>query len=73
MPAIARLLVIRQILNDDSKKVLVGEYEFDTIHLVVHADTTDMQFRFGRMLNKVSASARMYLTTSDTSRSSKLF
>jgi hypothetical protein len=60
--AIARLLVIRQILTDDSKKVLVGEHEFDTIHLVVHPDTAmkNMQFRFGRMLNKVSASARMY-------------
>ena len=53
------VLVIRQNLDDDSKEAVVGEHGVGMIHLAERPDRgasmTDMQFRFGGMINGVLA------------------
>jgi hypothetical protein len=53
------VLVIRQSLEDDSKQVVVAEHGTGMIHLAERPSPgvmmTDMQFRFGGMLNNVMA------------------
>jgi hypothetical protein len=53
------VLVIRQSLDDDSKEVVVAEHGTGMIHIAERptpgAMMTDMQFRFGGMLNNVMA------------------
>lgn len=53
------VLVIRQSLDDDSKEVVVAEHGTGMIHIAERptagAQMTDMQFRFGGMLNNVMA------------------
>ena len=53
------VLVIRQSLKDDSKEAMTGEHGTGMIHLAQRpsagAEMTDMQFRFGGMLEGVMA------------------
>lgn len=53
------VLVIRQTLEDDSQEAVVGEHGTGMIHLAerreADAQMTDMQFRFGGMLDGVKA------------------
>ena len=53
------VLVIRQTLDDDAKEAVVGEHGTGMIHLAERpeqaAQMTDMQFRFGGMLEGVKA------------------
>lgn len=53
------VLVIRQTLDDDAKEAVVGEHGTGMIHLAERAEKdaqmSDMQFRFGGMLDGVKA------------------
>jgi hypothetical protein len=53
------VLVIRQTLEDNAKEAVVGEHGTGMLHLAVRAEKaaqmTDMQFRFGGMLEGVKA------------------